>query len=392
MNKKLLAVAIASAMAAPMAANAIEASVSGHVNRLIFFGDDGFDSDVVQADSAQSASRFRITGSSDLGIGGMKVGVNLETAWASNVSSNITLKGRNGNDTATDGAFNIRHSNLWFGGGWGRLLVGHTSTAYDGIADATLAGPVFLAGVANGATMGTALVFKRTGNATVQIQQGGQNANLTAGTSYRSFDGNHRDVLRYDTPSFGPLSARVSVGDNQTWQASARLSSTFSGAQIQITGGYEDLENDAEDARDAAGAPTVQTSEQWGMTGSILLSQGTNFSVQYSGGDLIRGNGNGANGNAGRDVGDGRTLSLILGHRWGANAIAAQYGNHDFDGETASNSTDYDTTIWGIGFVHTLSEPRVELYAGYRNMDTDVQGVGGIEDIDMFQMGARVRF
>ena len=35
MNKKLLAIAISSALAAPMAAQAIEASVSGHVNRAL---------------------------------------------------------------------------------------------------------------------------------------------------------------------------------------------------------------------------------------------------------------------------------------------------------------------------------------------------------------------
>ena len=67
MNKKLLAVAIASAMAAPIGASAIEASVSGHVNRVILFADDGFDSDVMQADSSNSMSRFRITGSGDCG-------------------------------------------------------------------------------------------------------------------------------------------------------------------------------------------------------------------------------------------------------------------------------------------------------------------------------------
>ena len=76
----------------------------------------------------------------------------------------------------------------------------------------------------------------------------------------------------------------------------------------------------------------------------------------------------------------------------GANAIAVEYGNHDFDGATAAGRADNDTTVWGIGLVHTLSAPRVELYAGYRNFDLDVQNVNGIEDVDLFQMGARVRF
>ena len=97
-------------------------------------------------------------------------------------------------------------------------------------------------------------------------------------------------------------------------------------------------------------------------------------------------------GAAAQNIGDGHTVYALLGHRWGANTIAVSYGNHDFDGATAAGRTDHDTTVWSIGFTHTLAEPRVELFAGYRNFDLDVQNVTGIEDVDMFQMGARVRF
>ncbi|MBT6276466.1 MAG: porin [Chromatiales bacterium] len=380
MNKKLLAVAIASAMAAPIGASAIEASVSGHVNRVILFADDGFDSDVMQADSSNSMSRFRITGSGDLGIGGMKVGVNLEASWASNRTSRVTIKARNGNGGAADLAFAIRHSNLWFSGGWGRLIMGHTSTAYDGITDSSQAGPQFLAGILNGSTMGGNIRYKRTGN--VAVNNGLGNA-ASVGNSYVNFDGGRQDVLRYDTPNFGPLSARVSVSDNQTWGASAHLNAKFSGANIVIRGGYEDRENDREDI----GAAGV--SERWGVSGSVLFSQGTNITVAYSGGDFVNGNGSITNT---YDQGDGNTIYALLGHRWGANTIAVNYGHHEFDGVAAAGTVDHDTTTWGIGFTHTLSEPRVELFAGYRNFDLDVQNVTGIEDVDLFQMGARVRF
>jgi hypothetical protein len=382
-NKKLLAVAIASAIAAPTGANAIEASVSGHVNRLIFFADDGFDSDVIQADNANSMSRFRITGSGDLGIGGMKVGVNLETAWASNRTSAITIKGRNGNGTANDTNFNIRHSNLWFSGGWGRLLMGHTSTAYDNITDSTQGGPLFLAGILNGSTMGAAIRFKRTGNATFAL---GDGRAASVGNAYQNFDGGRQDVLRYDTPNFGPLSARVSVSDNSTWQASGHLSTSFSGANIVISGGYEDRENDAEDQGG------IRVKDRWGVAGSILFSQGTNLTVAYSGGEFLSGNGNNPAGGSRQIVSEGDTIYVKLGHRWGANAIAVEYGNSDSDGSVAAGTVDHDTTVWGIGITHTLAEPQVELYAGYRNFDLDVTNVTGIEDVDLFQMGARVRF
>jgi hypothetical protein len=380
MNKKLLAVAIASAMAAPIGASAIEASVSGHLNRVILFADDGFDSDVMQADSSNSMSRFRITGSGDLGIGGMKVGVNLETAWASNRTSRVTIKGRNGNTGTGDANFNIRHSNLWFSGGWGRLTMGHTSTAYDGITDGATGGPLFLAGITNGSTMGANIAYKRTGNATFNNGQGGT---ARVGNTYVNFDGGRQDVLRYDSPSFGPLSGRVSVSDNGSWQTSVHLNTNFSGATVFMRAGYEDRENDQEDA----GASGV--SERWGGSAGILFSQGTNITFGYGGGDFTAGNGSIT---SNQDRGDGDTVYVKLGHRWGANTIAVNYGHHEFDGSTAAGTVDHDSTTWGIGMTHTLSEPRVELFAGYRNFDLDVQNVAGIEDIDLFQMGARVRF
>ena len=49
MNRKLLAAAVAGALA-PMAAQAVDISVSGQVNRMIRYADDGHDSDVQHLD------------------------------------------------------------------------------------------------------------------------------------------------------------------------------------------------------------------------------------------------------------------------------------------------------------------------------------------------------
>ncbi len=379
-KRRALYMAVASALAVPATANAVEVSVSGHVNRAILFADDGFDSDVMQSDNAQSVSRFRITGSSELGVAGMRVGVNLETAWASNTTSNVTIKGRNGNATGNDVSFDIQHSNLWFSGGWGTLTLGHAATAYDGIADASQAGPVFLAGTTNGATMGSSITFKRTGNATFNL---GDGRGTTVGNAYESFAGGCQGILRYDTPALGPLTASVSVSDNESWQAGVVLDTSFAGTNIVLGGGYEDLENDVEDS----GA--IGISERWGVNLGVAFPQGSNFTVAYSGGGFRNGNGNN-----GADTlqSEGRTLYLQLGHQWGHNALAVEYGQADSDGQVAAGTVDHEATVWGIGFTHALSGPRVQLFAGYRNVDLEVQNVTGIEDVDLFQMGARVRF
>ena len=62
MERKLIAAAVSSALVLPMAAEAVEFSVSGHVNRAVIVVDqDGYseDGDLQHRDGASSGSRFR---------------------------------------------------------------------------------------------------------------------------------------------------------------------------------------------------------------------------------------------------------------------------------------------------------------------------------------------
>ena len=77
MNKKVLAVAVSSALAAPMAAHAVKYKLSGQVNRAAVYANDGDRSDVQFVDNQSSGTRWRLTGSEDIG-GGNKVGFNWE--------------------------------------------------------------------------------------------------------------------------------------------------------------------------------------------------------------------------------------------------------------------------------------------------------------------------
>ena len=72
MERKLIAVAVSSALALPMAAQAVEFAVSGHINRAIVSidgtGADN-DGDLQHRDGRTSPSRFRFTGSEELESG-----------------------------------------------------------------------------------------------------------------------------------------------------------------------------------------------------------------------------------------------------------------------------------------------------------------------------------
>ena len=82
MERKLIAAAVSSALAVPMAAQAVEFAVSGHVNRAVVVVDqdgytdkDGRDQDgkLRHVDANSSETRFRFTGSEELD-GGLTAG------------------------------------------------------------------------------------------------------------------------------------------------------------------------------------------------------------------------------------------------------------------------------------------------------------------------------
>ena len=79
MERKLIAAAVSSALALPMAAQAVEFSVSGHVNRSIVSVEAGADDDgeLKHVDANPSETRFHFTHSEDLG-NGMAAGVHME--------------------------------------------------------------------------------------------------------------------------------------------------------------------------------------------------------------------------------------------------------------------------------------------------------------------------
>jgi hypothetical protein len=375
MNKKLLAVAITSALAVPMAAQAVSFKISGHVNRAIMFADDGNDSDVMQVDNLASQSRLILTGSDNLGVGGMKAGVHMEWGFSSNASTNVTIKGRNGNTGGTDTAFNIRHSYLWFSGNWGKLTMGHTSAANDGSHSKGEFTPLFLANLTVAATsFGSAIAYQNAGTQTA----------ATVGNTTASFDGGRYDVLRYDTPRFGPVGAKVSVGDNGRWAVGADLSTSFSGAKIAAGIGYEDNEQDG-------------GFDQWAISGGVMFSQGTALAISYSERDRYANNPASTPSFAGDANNDAENFYVQLSHTWGNNTIGIDYNETDNGRAIAATNAGVageDATSWGIGFVHQIPGPNVQLYTGYKNYDLDspAGGVGNTEDVDVFNIGARVRF
>jgi predicted porin len=220
MNKKVVAAAVASALAMPMAAHAVKYSASGQINRAVMVVDDGVDTDTLHVDGDASGSRFRFTGSDNIG-NGLTAGVNMELEVQSNDSFAVSV--RQNADTGT--TVGIRHADVYFSGDFGKLSLGQSSDALDGIAFADLNNAWIP--VENASDFGGGIAFRTSAGAI---------STVSAGAVTPSYDGGRRDRVRYDSPSIGPLSAAVSHSTDSQVDASLSLAGSLAEPQRRFTG------------------------------------------------------------------------------------------------------------------------------------------------------------
>lgn len=358
MNKKLIAIAVAGAMTAPMAAQAVKYKLSGQVNRAVIFVDDGVDSQVRNVDNTASGTRFRLRGSEDLG-NGVTAGFYWELQTMSNRNGGGAGDGPQSQGEAD--AFDIRQANVFFSGGFGKLTIGQQSAAADGTMGADLSGT----GAVNSAAVTT------YAGSTTWRTTGGGNAAAVGGT-YSNFDGGRLDAIRYDSPALGPVTISASVGNDSYWDVAARASGGLGGGKYSLALQYQDASG-----RDgAAGGPGTSDTVQYGGSLAYLFSQGTSISGHYGRRDTNV---------TGADEAD--SYSVKLGHKWGPHAASIQYA-------AAQDVTQgYDANALDLAYVYSIKKASAIVYAGFQHNWADAPAaVGSIDDVNLFYVGSRVQF
>ncbi len=360
MKKKALALAIASALTVPMAAHAVKVKVSGQVNKALLYGDDGVFSQTQIVDNDNSSTRFRFTGSEDLG-NGITAGIHFEVQEQSNPSNDVTMKqtgdiGDNGDGTVP---FFERVAAVYFKGSFGTVYLGQAWSASDGTTEKDLSG-TSLADYGSRQAVGGDFGYRTAAGA---APVGDIEAN------YNNFDGLSRaDAIRYDSPKLGPgIVLKTSAGTG-FWDVAATIGTSFGGGKFAAGLHYAELD------RNAAGAGAGL--DQWGGSASFLFSQGTSVTFHYAEQDL-----------PGAGVTDPDTYGIKLGHKFGNNAVSVSYSESS-DVAVAGR----DAEVISLAWVHKLKKPKVELYALYRNWELNGVGTAGLDEIDIVMVGSRIKF
>ena len=387
MERKLIAAAVSSALALPMAAQAVEFSVSGHINRAIISVDggganakpDAHDGDVQHVDANSSQTRFRFTGSEEL-ESGMTAGVQLEYGLKTNV----------------------RHANVYLSTAGGKITVGHASMATDGMAHADLGGAAWLGGATNWCSY------------------------ASSGPACPSNDGGRGPVLRYDTPAIGPASIAVSTGNDDYFDIKLSIAGSMGDAGYDfrighiaeyeadvaavdgsvsihtgrdLIAGHTDVATLLDDLPEGGTvAPVTDTDEP--LDGNTPLAADTLYEKRLPGSPAGT-----------KDVGDVTTMSgavsfgqgtsvaaawsqqetgdqveyqyLKLDHSYGDGSVGLYFKTGEYGAGTKKG---VDGSLWGIGIGHSLGGGATA-YAGYRQISED-----GMKDIDLLLAGMRVTF
>ena len=188
-----------------MAAQAVDFTLSGQVGRTLFVNDSDTSTNPMSIGSDgeirdnNGATRFRLNGSSELDDGS-RIGIQFEMG----VNAGVLL----------------RHANVQYTSSAGRITVGQGSEAGDGSAGVG----VGVTGIGAGQD-GTKDTF--------EMLTSGPNAgtNIGLGSYFGSLDGGTRtNMIRYDTPAIGPVSAAVSVGNGDRVSGLLALSTEAGGS------------------------------------------------------------------------------------------------------------------------------------------------------------------
>ncbi len=357
MDKKLIAVAVASALALPMSAQALEGSVSGHIGRTITFVDGENEAKEGPKWSHQglgaSGTRFRFTGSEDL-ENGVTVGVNLEY-------------GAGGSQGDSPG---LRHSALTFSGAFGSIAAGQTGPATNGTNDDLSA---------SGLAVGMAC----------------DNAAST-NKSCPDFTASRRGVVKYTTPAIGAAGFSASAGPD-FWDAQISSSGELGAGSYALRASFA---TDSEHSPNGGRSKTVHGVTSKGADPSVVDKDNVLTNVTHK---------------TETDYNDAKeTYSVAVAFKVGGASVNTLWGSTDYDDankkdmdgygvklgydfgdtgiglvfrQTDMDGTDQDPTTWGIGVQHNMMG--VDLLAGYYSYDPDMPDK---DETNTFTVGSRIKF
>jgi len=330
-TKLKLGLAISAIVGMSSVAQAVDYSISGHVNQMVRYVDDSNtdQTDTQFVDNGTNASRLSLKAGGE--FAGMEIEVFSQFRWNANNSATTDYF-----DSSDGGELNTAYLDIAFKHDFGTVSLGRG----DGAARFTQRQDL----------SGTELAD----NFDVRRWYTGDDIDV-------GFEGTRNDRIRYDAPSLLGTNLSVSADSDGTVEAGLTWDSASEGYSEYWEGlrwigavGYANVKDDDFSSVDDRISASL----------SALLS-GTSLTIGY-GEESYEGGGD-----------DYEGTYIKLGQRFGDHAFSISLTNYE-------QVTDSD--VMSIGYQFN-GEGGVDVYAGYSQVDPDLG-----DDFDQFVAGARVRF
>ena len=333
----------------------VKLTVSGQVNRGLWYVDNGDKDDLFHVDNDNSSTRVRFVGVGAL-TEDITVGSQIEVQFESNSTAAIRI---DQDSSAGPNNFTERKLELFVDSKrFGRLWVGQGDTASNGTSEVDLSGTSVIAysGIAD---MAGGIAFSDNNVLGPRI-----------GQVFSNMDGLSRDDrIRYDTPSFSGFKGSVSAIEGGAFDAAVRFSGELSGTKVVAAAAYADGSS-----RDSANF------KQYNGSVSVLTSMGISVT--------------GALGSRDPDSGTGDDPIFYygkLGYTFDAVSFGSTSIGIDYEAVDDLNQPGDEAQTYGVFAVQKYDKIGAELYLGARNHELDRSGAN-FDDVMAVLVGGRVKF
>jgi predicted porin len=211
----------------------VSLTVYGQVNEAVIFWNDGQERNAYVVSNNESRTRFGFRGEAkinhDLTAGYLlEIGVR----YAGSNSRNQDANGAGGNQNLLD----VRHS-AWFldSKHLGRVWVGHTSSATDGITEISLAN--INSGSADISNWNNGFFLRNNGT----LKSGVTWGNIQSGWNNNVGEGDRVNLIRYISPAFAGFTASASWGEDDRQDIALRWAGEHHGFRMAAGIGFQKL-------------------------------------------------------------------------------------------------------------------------------------------------------
>ncbi|GAA6212097.1 hypothetical protein NBRC116602_18380 [Hyphomicrobiales bacterium 4NK60-0047b] len=333
----------------------VSLQIYGQVNQSLLIWDNGRDSDAYVVDNDSSASRIGFRGKAKINHD-WSAGYRIEIGVYSAESDRVTED----NDDGRGQTLDLRRSEMYIKSKtYGKVSWGLTSHALDSTTTQDLSGTHVVARN-GGLRYVEAFELQRTD---------GVASGLIWGDIFESdTELDRRNVIRYDTPTIGGFKVSASWGEDDEWSVAAFYKGRFQDFKVKAAIGY------GEDQEGTGGA----VSENFNGSASIMHTP-TGIFVTGSTGEKSRGN------NVDENF---YQIKAGVQQRWNSLGKTTLYGEY-IDSEVDLVG---EGEIYGFGVVQKVDAAAMELYAGFRHYEADLDSGVATEDFITVITGARIKF